>query len=354
MRKRWIGFCLVLLTANPAGATDLGAEIDRIVGSRVRAEGPGAAVLVMRDGRPVAKRAYGRADIATRRPVTSRTRFDLASVSKPLTALVILRLAERGRLGVDDAVAAVLPEFRVPAVGRAVTLRDLLQHTSGLRDYTNDFPGSDREFARLTTRSHVEWLNGTRAKRPPGQRFEYNNSNYALLARVAEVAGGGTFARLARSELFRRAGVRGAFVYQGGGRLPPDVATGYIVQRGQIRPSSLLTDVPGDGNFYLSIDDLAKVIAALPRGRIVRARTLREAWRNGRFDDGRPIRSAPGGYGLGWETAGAVRSHDGSWFGTSTYLAIDTANGTAVAVLSNDESFDALGAGRAILRAANR
>ncbi len=326
-------------------------SVDQIVAGKVAPDGPGVAVLVTKGGRPVLKQTYGMADVDAGRPITSGTRFDLASVSKPLTGLIILRLVERELLELDDTVSALVAGFRVPVRGRAITVRDLLQHTSGLRDYTQDFPGNDEVFAKINTDSHLEWLNRTRPKRAAGVRFEYNNSNYALLALIAERVTGRPFAQVARRELFRRAKMRRTFVYDGKKALPRNVAAGYAVRRGQVRPSILLTDITGDGNIYTSINDLSLLLSALQRGRIVRDGSLAQAWTNGRLAGGRPIRDGGFGYGLGWEIKGPLRSHSGGWYGTSTYLVIDTSKDVAVAVLSNDENFDAVRVGDAILRA---
>jgi CubicO group peptidase (beta-lactamase class C family) len=335
-------------------AVDLDAEVGRLLAGRLLPDGPGVAIVVVRDGRPILKKTVGLANVADRLPITERTLFDLASVSKPITGLAVLHLIERGRLDLDAAVSSVVPEFRVPVRGRPITIRDLLQHTSGLRDYTSDYPGSDQVFAKLTTEGHVEWLNTTRPKSAPGVRFEYNNSNYTLLARVVERVTSRTFADFMKRRILRRARMRASFVYDGTAALPPLAAEGYIVRGARARPSQFLTNIAGDGNVYTSVRDLTVFLRRLTAGRIVRERTLDQAWTNGRLDNGRPIKDGGVGYGLGWEVEGDLRSHTGSWAGTSTYLSIDTAIGLGVAVLSNDENFDTYRLGESIRKAVSR
>lgn len=345
---------IFLLTLTTAFAADLDAEVDRILAGKLIPSGPGVAVLVTKDGRPILKKTAGLADPKTGQAITNGTVFDLASVSKPLTGLVIMRLVERGRLNLDDSITKAVPDFRVPVRGRAITVRDLLQHTSGLRDYTNDYPGSDEVFAKINTETHLEWLNTTRPKQAPGTRFEYNNSNYALLALIAERVSGRSFAKFANTQIFRPARMRGTFVYDGTRNLPRKAAAGYIVRRGRAQPSTLLTNIAGDGNIYTSINGMAAFLNALQRNRIVRKTTLDQAWSNGSLDGGRPIRDGRYGYGFGWEVLGSLRSHSGGWAGTSTALVMDVEQGIAVVVMSNDENFDAVGVSEAILKSATK
>ncbi len=331
-------------------AQTLDAGVERILAGRLVTDGPGVAILVMKNGRPLLQRTSGFADIETGKKIDHRTQFDLASVSKPVTGLAVLSLVDRGKLRLDDPVTQFVPDFRVPQRGRAITIRDLLQHTSGLRDYTDGYPGDDETFAKITTELHLDWLNGTQPRRPPGRKFEYNNSNYTLLALVVERVSELSFAQYCKRTVFRRAKMRRTFVYDGQKRLPRNVADGYRVRGGRVHPSLLLTNITGDGNVYTSINELARFVVALGRSRIVRPGTLESAWTNGQLDGGRPIRDGGYGYGLGWEIQGSRRSHSGSWSGTSTYFVIDPSQELAVAVLSNDENFDSFGVGEAIWR----
>ncbi len=354
--RRTISLLLALatLTLSVVHGADLNAEADRLLAGKLIPNGPGVAILVVENGRPVLAKTVGFADIPGQLPITDRTLFDLASVSKPITGLAVLHLVERGRLSLDDEVSSVLPEYRVPVRGRAVTVRDLLQHTSGLRDYSSDFPGSDAAFAALTTKTHLDWLNKTRPKRAPGVRFEYNNSNYTLLSRIVEQVTNRTFADFMERRIFRRARMRSSSVYDGTAPYPDLAAKGYAVRGRRARTSQYLTNITGDGNVYTSIGDLTRFLRRLTAGRVVRKRTLDQAWTNGRLDNGRPISDRGTGYGLGWEIDGDQRTHDGSWDGTSTYLSIDSASGIAVVVLSNDENFETYRLGESLLRAASR
>ncbi len=340
--------CLFLPVALRAQGLD--AAVDRILAGKLVPNGPGVAILVMKDGRPLLQKTVGFADVATKRPINRQTVFDLASVSKPITGLAIASLVEDGKLRLEDSVESVLPDFRVPRRGRAITIRDLLQHTSGLADYTSGYPGNDEKFAAITTELHLEWLNSTRPRLPSGRRFQYNNSNYTLLALIAERVSGLSFAEYCRRNVLRPARMKGSFVYDGSRKLPRRAASGYLVRGRQVKSSQLLTNITGDGNVYTSIKDLVAFVRAIRRNRILKAATLEEVWTNGKMDNGAPIRDQGYGYGLGWEIRGSERGHTGSWSGTSTFLVIDPVKDVAVAVMSNDERFDTLRVGEAIMR----
>src|ERR1044071_235059 len=125
--------------------------IRELVENKIDSDGPGVAVLVSRNGVPLHMAGYGLADVKARLPITADSFFDLASVSKHMTGVAILTLAEKRKLTVERPVADYLKDFRVPIKGRAVTVTDLLHHVSGLADYTSDdWEGSDEEFATLT------------------------------------------------------------------------------------------------------------------------------------------------------------------------------------------------------------
>jgi CubicO group peptidase (beta-lactamase class C family) len=308
--------------------------------------GPGAAVLVSRDGEPESVVCYGLADVETRKPITRQSVFDLASVSKHFTAAAALLLIDEGKMQLDDPVRDVLPEFRVKKKGRDVTIGDLVHHVSGLADYTSDgWDGDDDEFERLTSASHVKWLNTTRARRAPGKTFEYNNSGYALLGRVVEHVSGTTFSRFARQRLFEPAGMRATVVHD---RLEmhgsiPALVSGYKRTKKRVQPSAQWTRIIGDGNVLSSIEDLARWDRALRGDAILSPPQKERAWTSGTLDNGSPIEAddAGSGYGFGWYVDDASTFHTGSWYGTSTYI-VRYRSGLTIVVLSNDENADVM------------
>jgi len=199
-------------------------EIDRFIEDQMaRAKLPGLSAAVIRDGRVVWTGAYGWADVAARRPVGTETRFQLASVSKTITATVIMRQVERGRLDLDADVNVMLP-FRVRSPSHpdaVITLRHLMTHTSGIRDNWDilegtwveggDFPMSlaaslsaylvDGGKYYVDDKNWYPWASETKS--------EYSNVGVALAAYLAEIAAGEPFESLCRRDVFEPLGLSG-------------------------------------------------------------------------------------------------------------------------------------------------
>jgi CubicO group peptidase (beta-lactamase class C family) len=214
-----------------------------------------------------------------------------------------------------------------------------------LADYTSDdWDGSDEEFAALTNERHLKWLNGTKPRRAPGIKYEYNNSEYVLLASIVERISGQSFSQYAHDHLFEPAGMTHTFILDGTAPLPSEAVKGYATNaKGKVKQSSSPTVITGDGSVYTSVRELSLWDKALRAHRIISRRSQELAWSNGRYDNGNPIRDDDGdGYGFGWtiEKKRHLVSHSGSWSGTATYLLLDLENGLTVAVLSNDEKAD--------------
>lgn len=151
---------------------DLSGRIDALFAASAGRKLPGAVVLVLRDGAVVHSKAYGLASVEGGLPNTTRTKFRLASVSKSFTALLVLQLAEQGRLRLDDPL-----ERYVPGVvgGDAITIHHLLSHTAGMPDFM-----SFEDAARLPRDA------------APGERLNYSNLGYSALGRVIEKVTGKT------------------------------------------------------------------------------------------------------------------------------------------------------------------
>lgn len=319
--------------------------IDQIVARSFKADGPGAAVLVVHQGKTVHCKGYGLADLATKSPITPQTAFDLASVAKQFTAMAILILSEKGALTPDDEVRKHVPDFTLKPLGRPVRLRDLLWHVSGLPDYTGeDWKGTPAEFETLTTELHLRWLNTSPARRAPGVKYEYNNSNYALLALVVERVSRKSFAEFAKAEIFQPLGMKNTVVVDRVAQRVPNVATGYIVKNGLAERSVSPCIMTGDGNVFTNILDMTAWDGGLRKHKPVGAKTLALGWQYGTYDDGRAIEVDGHGVGFGWFIQGKGEKqcvfHDGGWAGTATYICRYLTAELTVVVLSNDESAD--------------
>lgn len=290
---------------------------------------PGAAVLVVQNGEPIVCRGYGLADLEAGARVTPATNFRLASVTKQFTAAAILLLAEDGRLGLDEPARRWLPVL--PPAGCAVTVRQLLTHTSGLVDYEDAIPAS------MTTQLHDADVlalleNQERTYFPPGTAYRYSNGGYALLALVVERASGGSFAEFLRERIFRPLGMAGTVAHQEGVSTVGHRAFGYSEERGSwVRTDQSPTSaVLGDGGIYSSIDDLARWDAALCDDRLLCADSRRLA-----FAPATPTADPAVEYGFGWRITGDFVWHSGETVGFRNVIVRFPERRMTIVILTN-------------------
>ncbi|AHG92296.1 beta-lactamase (plasmid) [Gemmatirosa kalamazoonensis] len=290
----------MMSVASVAGAQPNEAAVDSIMSAYARPGMPGAAVLVVHDGRVVLEKGYGLADVEANTPVTRETDFRLASLTKQFTATAIMLLAADGRVRYDDPVTKWVPNL--PAYARGVTLRHLLHHTGGLPDYEDFVPDSqtrqvlDAEIPALVAHSDTAYF-------APGTRFRYSNTGYVLLALVVERASGTRFADFLRDRVFATLGMSGSLAREDRGPPVPRRAYGYTVRTSGVRRTdqSNTSATLGDGGVYTSVRDLAKWDAALDRHQLVSADAQRLAWTPpARLPTGDTAPFAGAGYGFGW------------------------------------------------------
>ena len=319
-----------------AGCAGGGTRMDQ-VDALMRAyagDGPGASLLVSRDGEPVVRRAWGRADIEAGTAATPATNYRLASVSKQFTAAAVLLLLQDGRLALDDAVGRWLPTL--PPASAGVTLRQLLTHTSGIVDYEDlmgeDWPGQILDAGVLALLERED-----RTYFPPGSAYRYSNSAYALLSLVVERASGMAYPAFLRERIFLPLGMRGTLAFVQGGPAVAQRAFGYSEADGGWRRTdqSTTSAVLGDGGIYSSIDDLAKWDAALRDDRL-----LSDASRQLAFTPHVKVTGEPyeAGYGFGWRITGDTLWHSGETIGFRNVIVRWPARRLTVIVLTNRDA----------------
>jgi CubicO group peptidase (beta-lactamase class C family) len=290
---------------------------------------PGAAVLVMRDGEPLVRAAYGLADMETRTPATPTTNYRLASVTKQFTAAAILLLAEDGRLKLEDRARKWLPSL--PRAAEPVTIRHLLTHTSGLIDYEDVIPEGfkpqlhDADVLRLLESQDRTYFH-------PGRDYRYSNSGYALLALVVERVSGRTFATFLRERIFQPLGMSNTVAHEEGISTVSNRAFGYTQEQGRWSRTdqSQTSAVLGDGGIYSSIDDLARWDTALYDGRLLRPASLQAA-----FSPATPTDDPELEYGFGWRITGETLWHSGETVGFRNVIVRYPKKKLTVVVLTN-------------------
>jgi len=282
--------------ARAGGARDARA-IDALFADYTGPSVPGASVVAIQDGRVVLRRAYGMADLGRHVPATPATDYRLASLTKQFTATGIMLLARDGKLAYDQPVREVLPEL--PPATQAVTIRHLLNHTSGLWDYEDLIPDTqapqvtDRDVLALLARKDSLYFT-------PGTRYRYSNSGYVLLGLILERVSASAYPRFLRERIFAPLGMSATVAHVEGVDTVPNRAYGYTPAPGGFTPTdqSVTSATLGDGGVYTSVDDLVRWDEALSGATLVDSATLRLATTP-------PILPGEGGgaetqYGFGW------------------------------------------------------
>jgi CubicO group peptidase (beta-lactamase class C family) len=258
---------------------DLERKIDAIAGEYVKPEGPGLSLLVGRDDRVLVHKGYGRADVDGGQPITPRSRFVIGSVTKQFTALAVMLLRHRRRLTYDDPVARWLPEM--PNWAERVTLRQLLHHTGGVREYLDEEFWTAAAAGKYTDLGSVLELIADLGdlEFEPGTHWQYSNSGYVLLGAVVERAGGQTFASFLRDNVFVPLGMDHTLVGETDERLA-GLATGYRYRgKDEYEPAPWHFAVIGwaDGNVISTTGDLFRWSQSLYTSRLLPLEVLAEA-----------------------------------------------------------------------------
>ena len=317
--------------------------VDTLVDPIIGKDTPGLGVLVLKNGNILVMKGYGFKGIESGEPVDEKTIFDLASVSKEMTAMAAMMLIAENKLAEDQNVADILPEFNdSPKRYRPITVGDLIHHTSGLADYLND---DDADFNEESTNSDViSWLGTRPLQWSPGTKFDYSNSGYITLASCVTAADHAKSLRdVLQARIWGPLGMKSTgLVVLADGADPADRATGYKGTGGQFVESSEPSVVEGDGNVLTSLEDLALYEKALASHRLLTKEQTNTLFENAIFDNGSQLMDASGqGYGFGWflteEDGVHYASHSGSWMGTSTYYQRNLDTGVTVILLANGE-----------------
>lgn len=325
--------------AAPRPATDAAARVDSIFARWNTRTTPGCAVGVSRDGRPVLERAYGMADLEHDVTATPATIYEAGSVSKQFTAAAVILLAQQGKLSLDDDVRKHVPE--VPDYGTKISLRHLLNHTSGLRDWGSvaGIAGMPRG-RRAYTHDHVLDIvsRQTSLNYAPGTTYSYTNTGYNLLAIIVDRVSGMPFAEFTRTQLFEPLGMRRTSWRDDFTRIVEDRAIAYDVRfDGGTSTDMPFENVHGNGGLLTTVGDLLIWTENLETGRVGGPELIREMHQQAVHNNGRRHAYASG---LRVATYNGVRevSHTGTTAGYRAFLARYPDQRVGVALLCNNGS----------------
>ncbi|HVA16566.1 MAG TPA: serine hydrolase domain-containing protein [Candidatus Dormibacteraeota bacterium] len=334
-------------------------QIDAIFSGITSAHEPGLAVVVRQDGRTAFMRGYGLRDLRSDLPINDHTNFRLASCTKQFTAMAIMLLVHDGKLHYDTRLTDVFPDF--PAYGRTITIRNLLNHTSGLVSYEDlmdkEYPGKSWEEIPQISDAGVLALmeQQTGTKFPPGTKWEYSNGGYCVLAMVVEKISGVPFAEFLHQRIFAPLNMQNTVAHVSGKDHVANRAYGYTNDAGvwletdQSPTSATL----GDGGIYSSLDNLIKWDDALRNHTLLSAEEMRPAVTPENSaavlpenveDLPKAASQKPLAYGFGWfldPYRGHARMwHYGSSIGFHTIIQRFTNDNLTIIILSNRSDLD--------------
>jgi CubicO group peptidase (beta-lactamase class C family) len=328
---------LGLALASPrlaAAADDLPARIDAVV-REVLADQPsaGAAVEVLRKGRVVVAKGYGKANVELDVPMTERNVFRIGSITKQFTAAAILRLVESGKLKLDDDVGKLLPD--APLHGKHVTVAQLLTHTSGLKNYT-ELPETMKPLPLPPARLFA-LLKDQPFGFEPGQSWRYSNTNYYLLGLIIEKLGGRSYRDFLRDEVLARAGLKHT-LYCDNDAIIADRAEGYAGDAKRLKNAGPIDmSAPfAAGALCSTVADLVAWSQALAGGKVVSPASYALMTTPVKTTDGK---APPYGFGLALGDRDGHRKvgHNGGIPGFASALVSFPDDELIVAVLANTQ-----------------
>jgi len=342
-------------TVGSAGVAEIFAGI-------VKPGEPGLAVLVKKDGRVVFERGYGVKQLRTGSKIDTKTNFRLASVTKQFTAMAVMLLVHDKKLSYETTVWEIFPKF--PEYGKKITVRQLLNHTSGLPDYEDLMDAAEKAKGpiwspekQIQDAEVLTLLEGaTKGKFAPGTRWDYSNSGYVLLGAIVTQVSGKAFGEFLQERIFAPLKMSGTAAYQEDKNTVPNRAYGHTKDSNGFKQTdqSSTSATLGDGGVYSNLGDLSKWDDGLRSHALLSAEEMEPALQLARFGgaenavlpDDAPagLRGVPVEYGFGW-FLDPYKSHERMWhygdtMGFKTAVQRFTKDGLTVIVLCNRTDLD--------------
>lgn len=313
-------------------------RIDEFMKKLHRTRGFNGNVLVAKKGKIIYQNSFGWADYLHRDSLKIGSVFELASVTKPMTATAVLMLVEEGKIRLDQEVRDFFPDF--PYTG--ITVRMLLTHRSGMMNYVyftdNIWKKNRRDERKGITNTDVMKLIAEHKPAPytqPDRTFHYNNSNYMVLASIIEKVSGTTYATFMQERIFKPAGMKFTAVYSKAqyDKIPVDVIGHDRTWRYSV-VQNFLDGPVGDKGVYSTVQDLFLFDRALRKGRLLSKATLDSAYKG----HNKPERGHFN-YGYGWRLfegdGHKVAYHTGWWHGFRHIYLRDLTSDVTIVLLSN-------------------
>jgi CubicO group peptidase (beta-lactamase class C family) len=333
-----------MLMAQTGNPQQFSRKVDRLFAERKSQSTPGAAVVVTKKGKPIFKRCYGLADVEHKIPITSKTMFNLASVAKQFTAFAILLLEKEGKISLDDDVHKYLPEL--PHYSKPVTIRNLLNHTSGIWEYYSTlvyYCGYHFD-DHFTLDEDMELLK--RQKKllfEPGSQWSYCNANYLLLAQVVEKITGISFQEWTKRNIFEPLEMKNSFFMKNSSQIIMGKAEPYRKAKDElIKDAGPWVNAVGMGYLFTNIEDMILWMDNFRTMKVGGKEVVGKMFQKTKLNNGS---ESSYGFGLGILTKSGkqIISHSGQTAGYKTAMIYCPELELGIAVLANERSIDSEG-----------
>jgi len=282
--------------AAPDIATEEAVQVDAIFKPWDSTTTPGCAVAVAKNGHAVYQHGYGMADLDHDVKITPTTVFNVGSIAKQFTAAAILILAQEGKLSLDDPIRKYLGD--VPDVVAPITLREMMYHTSGIRDYQQllAFDGWRLDSPDQVTEGDISYIISRQKELnfPRGTDFLYSNTNYFLLARVVSRVSKTTFPEFAMTRIFQPLGMKQTHFRDDHGEIIKNVAYSYVTGDRGFLVSFPNYDNFGDTGLFTTVEDLVRWEENFQTAQVGGARVVHELEEPGELNNGTRLNYAPG------------------------------------------------------------
>ncbi len=326
--------------ADPARPIPAAEQLaDYWINARVGAEDAGLVVLIARKGEILYHKAFGLADVANKRPLTTNSSFRIGSITKQFTAVAILMLVKEGKLSLDDKLAKFYPGV---ANADKISIRQMLNHTSGIRSYTETAEFLENAVAYIQPEKMEATIQGYKPDFEPGENWSYSNSGYYLLGRITEKVSGQSLGQFWEKRIFEPLEMNRSGYYDNRLKIArPDEAIGHSNESGSYLPATdwEMSWAAGAGAISSTTEDLLRWNNAVFSGKIISPELLAEAHSPGRLNNKQVADAMGGAYGFGWmfDDFRGVKTigHSGGLLGFSSYLTYWPEQDVTIVVLAN-------------------
>ncbi|RCR65941.1 serine hydrolase domain-containing protein [Larkinella punicea] len=333
--------CILVSTHGLAQSKEdsLSLKMDAIFKAYNRLNGPGCAVGIIRDGTVIFEKGYGMANLEYDIPIKSATVFDIASVSKQFAGLAVSTLVQEGKIKLDDDIRNYLPD--VPKFNKTITVRHLVHHTSGLRDWPQTLNSAGWRWDEVFSFEDIMRMvrNQKDLDFDPGARYSYSNTGYNLLAAIVEKVSGQSFTNWTQEHIFKPLQMNSSRFQDDYTRLIKNLAYSYAFRDREFVKSPGALTAYGSSSLFTTVQDLSKWVRHFDQQLLLKNPIYTAMLTEGTLNTGEKV---PYGYGLasGKDRGLKTVSHTGSWAGYRTIITNYPDEKLSIIILSNASDFN--------------